>query len=66
MCIVTDERRIALEIRDDGKGLDLSAVSTEGGIGLSSMRERAEKLGGALTITSMPGQGTTVTVTVNL
>lgn len=66
VCIVTDERRIALEIRDDGKGLDLSAVSTEGGIGLSSMRERAEKLGGALTITSMPGQGTTVTVTVNL
>ena len=66
VCIVTDERRIALEIRDDGKGLDLSAVSTEGGIGLSSMRELAEKLGGSLTITSMPGQGTTVTVTVNL
>lgn len=66
VCIVADERRIALEIRDDGKGLDLSAVSGEGGIGLSSMRERAEKLGGALTITSVPGQGTTVTVTVNL
>jgi len=66
VCIIADERRIALEIRDDGKGLDLSAVSGEGGIGLSSMRERAEKLGGALTITSVPGQGTTVNVTVSL
>jgi signal transduction histidine kinase len=64
--IVADERRIAIEIRDDGKGLDLSAVNVEGGIGLSSMRERAEKLGGALTITSVPDQGTTVNVTVNL
>ena len=66
VCIATDERRIAIEIRDDGKGVDLSAGSDEGGIGLSSMRERAEKLGGALTITSVPGQGTTVNVTVDL
>jgi len=64
--ITANERRIALEIHDDGKGLDLSAASSEGGIGLSSMRERAEKLGGTLTLTSVPGQGTTVTVTVNL
>lgn len=64
--ILADERRIALEIRDDGKGLDLSTAGGEGGIGLSSMHERAEKLGGALTITSVPGQGTTVSVTVSL
>ena len=64
--ILADEQRIAIEIHDDGKGLDLSAASDEGGIGLSSMRERAEKLGGALTITSTPGQGTTINVTVNL
>jgi signal transduction histidine kinase len=65
VCIVADEQRIAIEIRDDGKGLDLNAVSTGGGIGLSSMRERAEKLGGVLTITSVPGQGTTVTIAVS-
>lgn len=64
--ITANEHHIALEIRDDGKGLDLSTAGGEGGIGLSSMHERAEKLGGALTITSVPGQGTTVSVTVSL
>lgn len=63
--ILADEQRIAIEIHDDGRGLDLSSVNAEGGIGLSSMRERAEKLGGTLTITSVPGRGTTVNVTVN-
>lgn len=64
--IIADAGRIAIEISDDGKGLDLSAGAGEGGIGLSSMRERAEKLGGMLTITSMSGKGTTVNVAVNL
>ncbi|MGC9395921.1 MAG: GAF domain-containing protein [Anaerolineae bacterium] len=64
--ITANEQYIALEIHDDGKGLHLDTVSAEGGIGLSSMHERAEKLGGTLTITSVPGQGTTVNVTVNI
>jgi signal transduction histidine kinase len=63
--ITADEQHITIDIRDDGKGLDLSTASGEGGIGLSSMRERAEKLGSTLSITSVPGQGTTVKVTVN-
>jgi len=63
--IVAAEKRIAIDISDDGKGLNLSAVGAEGGIGLSSMRERAEKLGGVLTITSLPGKGTNINVTIN-
>ncbi len=62
--IIAENGRIAIEVSDDGKGLDLSAGA--GGIGLSSMRERAEKLGGTLTLISTPGKGTTVNVTVNL
>ncbi|HOU14186.1 MAG TPA: GAF domain-containing sensor histidine kinase [Anaerolineae bacterium] len=64
--IAADEKHIAIDISDDGKGLNLDAIGGEGGIGLSSMRERAAKLGGALNIVSLPGKGTNVNVTVNL
>ncbi len=46
-----------LEVCDDGKGLDPGAHP---GIGLSSMRERAEELGGTLTIDTPPTGGTCV------
>ena len=50
---------LCLEIRDDGKGLDLKRRA---GVGLNSMRERAEELGGSFTITSIPTGGTHLTV----
>jgi signal transduction histidine kinase len=56
------EDRVELEVTDDGAGFDPTAPGA--GIGLHSMRERAEKLGGILTIDSSPGQGTRVQVTV--
>jgi PAS domain S-box-containing protein len=51
---------VSLEVSDDGKGFDYSNIGHTGGIGLISMKERAEKLGGSLTIFSKPGEGTTV------
>lgn len=56
----TDGSNIELEIRDNGKGFDPASVEDCGGIGLVSMRERAEKLGADLMIQSQPGLGTTV------
>jgi PAS domain S-box-containing protein len=56
-------QQIELEVRDNGDGFDVAAIG-RGGIGLSSMRERAQRLGGALTITSRPGGGTTVNLQV--
>jgi signal transduction histidine kinase len=50
---------IELEIADDGKGIDPQARKP-GGMGLQSMAERADRLGGKLTIQSAPGQGTRV------
>jgi signal transduction histidine kinase len=50
---------IILEIRDNGVGFD-PLGSFPGHLGLLSMRERLEKLGGVLSIESTPGQGTTV------
>ena len=57
-------RRIALEVADDGRGFDVGTMEGAGGIGLDSMRERAEQVGGILTIHSAPGEGTRVQVTI--
>ena len=60
-----------LRVTDDGEGFDVAArpggAASPGGdvsYGLRSMSERAELLGGRLTVTSRPGIGTTVTATV--
>jgi signal transduction histidine kinase len=51
---------IVLQVRDDGVGFDPSIES--GGYGRQSMHERAQSIGGRLTITSSPGRGTTVSL----
>lgn len=60
VCIRTAEDSVELEVVDNGRGFDPQAVSDMGGLGLVSMHERVEKLGGALTALSKPGGGTTV------
>lgn len=57
--------RISLVVSDDGDGFDLSVASDmAGGIGLPTMRERAEELGGVLTVASSPGQGATISLSI--
>jgi signal transduction histidine kinase len=51
---------LRLEVIDQGRGFDARAIAGGPGIGLSSMRERLEALGGTLNIISTPGQGTRV------
>ena len=56
---------LTLVVRDDGSGFDASAPlrnRSGGGFGLTSMRERAEGLGAAFSISSAGGVGTTVEV----
>ncbi|HLS48311.1 MAG TPA: sensor histidine kinase [Gemmatimonadales bacterium] len=57
---------IILEISDDGCGFDPGAPAAMGGLGLTSLRERARLLEGRLTIRSRDGEGTTVTAWVPL
>jgi signal transduction histidine kinase len=59
---------VRLSIQDDGSGFNAEdATSSEAGhFGLLGMRERAEKIGGTLTILSRPGSGTRIDVTVPL
>ena len=56
-----------IRVRDDGVGFDPIAATVSvraGHIGLASLRERAEALGGAFTLESEPGAGTVATVTI--
>lgn len=56
-----------VRFRDDGVGIPaeiLHSGQREGHFGLPSMRERALKIGGELSITPAPGGGTDVTLTV--
>jgi signal transduction histidine kinase len=58
------EGGVELVIQDNGRGFDvkeaLSAESSGQGLGVPSMRERAELSGGSFTIESIVGKGTTI------
>jgi two-component system sensor histidine kinase DegS len=53
-----------ITIADNGRGFDLEAAATRVGSGLVSMRERAVIIGGTLDLTSRPGYGTKLTLTI--
>jgi tetratricopeptide (TPR) repeat protein/two-component sensor histidine kinase len=57
---------LSLEVADDGAGFDPVAARAAGGLGLASLEERAGLLGGRCEITSAPGAGTRIAVTVPL
>jgi signal transduction histidine kinase len=57
---------VRLRIADDGLGFDPQAPRPSKHVGLWSMRERVEQLGGDFEVTSAPGQGTTLTAWVPL
>jgi signal transduction histidine kinase len=53
-----EEGGVSFAVADDGTGFDLELHGT--GLGLISMRDRMAAVGGALTVSSRPGSGTTV------
>jgi signal transduction histidine kinase len=57
---------ITLFVRDVGRGFDPDEVKKGGGLGLISMRQRAELSGGTLEVHSQPGQGTQIVVSIPL
>ncbi|MCB0208910.1 MAG: GAF domain-containing protein [Anaerolineae bacterium] len=65
--VVDDNQNITLEIIDDGQGFDLDRVDEirdrengSRGLGLVSMRERAENIGGRLVVETATGKGTRI------
>jgi signal transduction histidine kinase len=57
---------LVLLIEDNGKGLDFSVVNTNKGLGILVMKERAMTISGTYNITSTPGKGTSIEVSVPL
>ncbi len=55
------EQQITFSLSDDGRGFDLSTLEREG-IGMRSIRERIEHVGGTVLIQSAKGAGTQIVV----
>jgi signal transduction histidine kinase len=53
-----------VEVLDDGSGFQPEEANRGGGLGLRGMRERAQGIGGTLTVESSPGKGTRVSILV--
>ncbi len=64
--LTVDPHRAILEVNDDGSGFLVDEAPEKGGIGIKGMFERVERLGGRLTISSAPGEGTRVQAEVCL
>lgn len=59
-------RMLRLEVKDDGKGFDprqMGKTSTLSGNGLQNIQRRAAEMQGSCTVTSVPGAGTSLTLT---
>lgn len=56
--------RAMVMVEDDGVGFEMGQVQHGDHFGLLGMKERAEALGGTLTVESAPGAGTTIVVEV--
>jgi len=61
-----DERRLRVRVRDDGRGIQPAVLEGDrpGHFGLPGMRERAEVVGGRLTVWSEGGLGTEIELTI--
>ena len=57
---------VELQVVDNGKGFDVQSVSETGGMGLTNLSDRAQKLKAQLEITSIPEKGTRIKIVVHL
>ena len=66
ICLNAENSNLILEVRDDGKGISESEISSSKSLGLLGIRERAHILGGKVDIGRMMEKGTELTVSIPL
>lgn len=59
-----DDGKLVLEISDDGVGFNLETAEMGRGFGLADIKDRAERLGGMLTVDTSPGSGARLNIRV--
>ena len=68
--VVPGESELVVVVRDDGVGFSMDGVTQgydeRGSLGMINMKERANIVQGTLSVSSKPGQGTTVTMRLPL
>jgi len=64
--LVEDRGVLMMVIADDGIGFNLSDVGYEDELGLKGMRERAAMAGAQLDVSTHPGEGTTIQLSLEL
>ena len=62
--LAKEEGTLILEVHDNGKGINKEELLAGRSLGILGMRERALLLGGGLTISGAPGEGTTIEVRI--
>jgi len=68
IAVAFEKNRVKVTVSDNGKGFEipdkLGTLARDGKLGLAGMQERAQLIGGELTVNSAAGEGSTVTVEV--
>ena len=57
-----DRDGVTMRVTDNGRGFESASAKVADHWGLATMRERAEQLGGRLTLASAPGRGTEIEI----
>ncbi|MCP6758374.1 MAG: GAF domain-containing protein [Fischerella sp. CENA71] len=63
--LVYEPTQFILRVKDNGRGFETDSLSVVKGFGLMGIKERSDRISAQLTIQSIPGQGTEITILIH-